>query len=52
MFFLIFWKNNSIAFKQVVMDSYTINGSVDTDETAIAKTLNKNQWSHHGKVMT
>ena len=27
----------------VVMDSETINGSVDTDETVFAKILNKNQ---------
>ena len=30
------------AFKQVVMDSDIINGSVVTDKTAIAKILNKN----------
>ena len=49
---LVFWKNNSIAFKQVVMDSDIINGSVVTDETVIAKILNKNQWCHHGKMLT
>ena len=45
-------KNNSVAFKQVVMDSETINGSVVRDETVIAKILNKNQSCHHGKVLT
>ena len=33
------------------MDSGTINGSVDTDETAIAQALNKNQC-YQGKVLT
>ena len=42
--FLIFQKDSSIAFKRVVMHSEGINGSVDTDETVIAKILNKNQW--------
>ena len=31
--FLKFWKNYSIAFKQVVVDSDTKNGSVDTEKT-------------------
>ena len=34
------------------MDSDIINGSVVTDETVIAKILNKNQWCHHGKMLT
>ena len=34
--FLIFWKNNSIAFKWAVTDSEAIRSSVDTDETVIA----------------
>ena len=41
--FLIFRKNkHSMAFKQMVMNSETINGSVDTDKTVITKILNKN----------
>ena len=44
--FLIFWKNTSIAFKQVAMDSVTVNGSVDAHETVIAKILNNNQWCY------
>ena len=35
----------------MVIDSETINGSVDTDETVISKILNKNQCCHHGKVL-
>ena len=46
---MIFWKNNSVAFKQVVINSATINSSVVTDEAGIAKFLNKNQC-HGGKV--
>ena len=38
-----FERINSKAFKRVVIDSETINGSVDTDETAIAQILNKSQ---------
>ena len=34
------------------MDSDTLNGSIDTDETVIAQVLNKNQWRHHEKVLT
>ena len=34
------------------MDSGTINGSVVTDETAIAKILNEDQGCHHRKVLT
>ena len=34
------------------MDSETINGSIDTDETVIAKILNKSQSCYHGKVQT
>ena len=41
---MIFWKNYSLAFKWVVIDSETINGSVDTDETVTAQILNKSQW--------
>ena len=33
------------------MDSETLNISVDTDKTVIAKILNKNQWLHE-KVLT
>ena len=42
---ITFWyfEGYSIAFKRVVIDSETINGFVDTSETAIAKILNKNQ---------
>ena len=36
----------------LVMDSETINGSVVTDETVIAKILNKNQGCHYGKKLT
>ena len=39
-----------MSFKQVVMDFDTINGLRDTNETVIAKILNKNPWCHHGKV--
>ena len=42
---MIFQKDSLIAFKRVVMHSEGINGSVDTDETVIAKILNKNQWA-------
>ena len=41
---MIFWKKYSVAFKWVVIDSETINGSVDTDETVTAQILNKSQW--------
>ena len=50
-FFLMFWKNYSIAFKWVVMDSESINGSVDTDETVTGQILNRNQWRYHRKVL-
>ena len=33
------------------MDLETINGSVETDETVTAQTLNNNQWHYHGKVL-
>ena len=33
------------------IDSETIKGSVDTDETVIAKISNKNQRCHHGKEL-
>ena len=35
--FLIFWKKYSITFKRVVMDSGTINGSIDAGETIVAQ---------------
>ena len=41
-----------MAFKEMVMNSETINGSVVPDEIVITKILNKNQWCHHGKVLT
>ena len=47
----MFWKNYSIAFKRAMMNSETMNGSVDTDKT-VAIPLNKNQWCYHGKVLT
>ena len=34
------------------MDSETINGSVDTDETVFVQILNKYQLRYHGKVLT
>ena len=34
--------NKKMSFKQVVMDFDTINGLQDTNETVIAKILNKN----------
>ena len=42
---IIFWYFEKIAFKQVLMDSETIHGSVDTDKTAIAKILNNSMSS-------
>ena len=30
----------------------SMNGSIVTDETVIAKILNKNQWCYHRKVLT
>ena len=44
---LISRKNYSI-----LKDSETVNGSVDTNNTAITKISNKNQWCYHGKVLT
>ena len=52
---IIFWyfeRTNSKAFKHVVIDSQTINGSVDTDEAVIARILNKSQWHYNGKKLT
>ena len=40
------------SFQMCVMNSETINGSVDTKKTVIAKILNKSQWSHHKRVLT
>ena len=40
--FFIFWKSNSTAFKQVMMDSKTIDSRVVTGETVTAKILNEN----------
>ena len=34
------------------MDSETMNGSLVTDRTVVAKILNKNQRCHHGKELT
>ena len=42
---------HSIIFKWMVMDPEIINGSVDSQETAIAQILNKNQCLYHGKVL-
>ena len=39
--FWYFWKKYWIAFKRVVMNAETINGSVDTGEILIAQILNK-----------
>ena len=36
----------------MVMDSETIKGSVDTEKTAFAQILNKNQWSYQGKMLS
>ena len=46
---IIFWyiertTFKQIAFKQVIMNSWIINGLVNTDETEIAQILNKNKW--------
>ena len=49
--FLYFLIWSSIAFKQVVKNSGTINGSTVTVETVIGKILNKNAWCDHGKVL-
>ena len=35
--FFFFFKNYSITFKRVVMDSDTINGSIDAGETIVAQ---------------
>ena len=40
------------SFKRVVIDSETINGSVDIDEAVTAQILNKNQWRYQEKVPT
>ena len=52
---IIFWyfeRINLKAFKRVVIDSETINGSVDTGKAVIAQILKKSQWHYNGKKLT
>ena len=49
--FFVFWKNYSLPFKRVGMDSETMKRVVDTDKTVIAQIWNKNHWRYNGRVL-